>query len=203
VQALVPVALTATRARQRGQQPSCGVPPSIELATSPAKQRFSSGSPGKRPSARHVSASPPGDSGQPCPLHVPAALASSPQSHSASRSTQYCSPLKLDCAQNPRGQSSEPMHGSQLSPVPRHEPKRCEHVATPRSSSHMPHSAAVPHGQESARGSQGTVQIFSPLRSRAQICPGTAKQSASLSHGAQNARGKHTERNTPSPPQWY
>jgi len=62
------------------------------------------------------------------------------------------------------------------------------HVVTPRSGSNCPQTLALPQGHESKLGSQISVQIFSPLGSRAQTCPGLERQSASVSQGAQKRR---------------
>jgi hypothetical protein len=71
-------------------------------------------------------------------------------------------------------------------------------VATPRSASNTPQAEAFPHGHESTPGWQVTVQIFVPLWSRAQIWPGTARQSASVSHELQKLRRTHAESRPPS-----
>src|SRR5688572_609622 len=103
---------------------------------------------------------PPGESGQPfAPLQTPPSLGSPSQLHSTARSTQKRSSVKLERLQMPFGQSAGRTHGSQLLPVPRQLPKRCEQVGSPRSGSKTSHSEALPHGQETTAGSQRFVQI--------------------------------------------
>jgi hypothetical protein len=86
-------------------------------------------------SPMHWMTRPLGDGGQPPLLQTP--VASTPSGHSQLmlKSTHQCSPVNEDEMHAPPGQSSLLRHGSHVLPVPWHDLKRCEQVATPKSSS--------------------------------------------------------------------
>src|SRR4051812_9462324 len=134
-------------------------------------------------------ARPPGVRGQPLPLSQTCCVVSSPsQLQLTELSMHQRSPVYSEPEQRPIGQSRSRTHGSQLLPLPWQLPKRWAQVVTARSGSNFPQTLALPQGHESKLESQTSVQIFSPLGSRAQICPGVERQSASVSHGAQKRR---------------
>lgn len=84
-------------------------------------------------SSSHCMSSPPGVSGQPPPVHSPFTAAPL-QLQLTLKSTHQRSPVKLDELQALFApQSASFSHGSQLLPVPTQLPKRCAHVASPRS----------------------------------------------------------------------